>query len=81
MSKEEVKNGMTKLVYCSPNEDLTVEAIKVPGGVLYVTVMHSWKQLTTTFVKDENIQKVSIPMIDYEKAYKFLTNTEDKNEY
>ena len=67
-----------KVIYTSPAEILTVEAIKVPGGCLFITVHHEWRIMNTVFVKDENIMKQEIPKVDYEKAYKFLTNTEDQ---
>lgn len=87
MSKEKKKVGQADTIFTQWDniEDravLSVEAIKVPGGVLYVTAHHQWGQINTTFVKDDNIQKVEQkrPHIDYEKAFKFLTNTEDKDE-
>lgn len=72
--------------YGDPDEKiliLSVDAIKVPGGCLYITAHHQWGQINTVFVTDEDVMKqatggMSIPKIDYEKAYKFLTNTEDK---
>ena len=36
---------------------MTVDAIKVPGGVLYITAHHQWGQINSTFVKSENIIK------------------------
>ena len=67
-----------KVIYTSPEEVMTVEAIKVPGGCLFITVHHQWRIMNTVFVKDENIMKQAVPTIDYEKAYKFLNNMEDK---
>lgn len=51
--------------------ELTVEAIKVPGGVLYVTVHHHWRTMNTIFVKSENVIKEP-KAGDPEKIWDFL---------
>lgn len=75
VAKQKLK-GKTIYEVNTDSGSFTIDAIKVYGGVLYVSTHHGFKQINTVFVKDENIVKHE-PKIDYEKAYKFLTDTED----
>lgn len=78
VAKQKLK-GKTIYSVSNENGDVTfsVDALQVPGGVLYITAHHGFGAMNTVFVKDENIIKQKPSEIDYEKAYKFLTDTED----
>ncbi len=58
---------------------MSVEAVKVPGGVLYITVHYDWHTINTTFVKSENIIK-EVKAGDPEKIWEFLGPKEEKKD-
>lgn len=48
-------NDKAMTIYTSPDNQFSIDGIKVPGGILYVTSHHAWKVMNTVFVKDQPV--------------------------